>query len=118
MLWRYCITCNIARCRATVSKLLTKIDKQLIFRKIILFLFHCSEIPLQTDTNYAQPSWLQFRIPCPQSEDWEEDIYGDLCYVTLASTLQEVGLRGILSQWYWFSAMCGQFLFLILFFQN
>ncbi|CAG9835875.1 unnamed protein product [Diabrotica balteata] len=46
-------------------------------------------IPLQSDTNYARPNWLQFRIPCSQSADWEEDVYGDLCYVTLASTVPE-----------------------------
>ncbi|XP_057659066.1 protein vav-like isoform X1 [Diorhabda carinulata] len=47
------------------------------------------DIALQTDTSYASPSWLQFRIPCPQSDDWEEEVYGDLCYVTLASPLPE-----------------------------
>lgn len=37
------------------------------------------------------PSWLQFKIPCSQPQDWEEEIYDDLCYVTFSSTLSEVG---------------------------
>lgn len=38
------------------------------------------------------PSWLQFKIPCTQPQDWEEEIYDDLCYVTFSSALSEVGI--------------------------
>nr|CAI5840056.1 unnamed protein product [Callosobruchus analis] len=37
----------------------------------------------------VEPSWLQFKIPCPQPQDWEEEIYDNLCYVTISATLPE-----------------------------
>lgn len=37
-----------------------------------------------------EPSWLQFKIPCPRLEDREEEVYDDLCYVTFSTNLAEV----------------------------
>ncbi|KAG5896471.1 hypothetical protein JTB14_005853 [Gonioctena quinquepunctata] len=49
------------------------------------------DIHVQSGTSCSQPSWMQFKIPCPQMEDWEEEVYDDLCYVTFSSSLPEVG---------------------------
>lgn len=48
---------------------------------------------MTTETSAICPSWLQFKIPCSQLQDWEEDIYDDLCYVTFSSNTPEVGVN-------------------------
>lgn len=37
-----------------------------------------------------EPSWLQFKIPCPRLEDLEDEVYDDLCYVTFSTSPAEV----------------------------
>lgn len=54
--------------------------------------FHDSDIRYNSGINCSEPSWLQFKIPCPQPEDWEEEVYDDLCYVTFSSSFPEVGV--------------------------
>lgn len=48
-----------------------------------------SELRSSSETG-LEPSWLQFKIPCPRLEDCEEEVYDDLCYVTFSTSLAEV----------------------------
>ncbi|CAG9856236.1 unnamed protein product [Phyllotreta striolata] len=87
-----CTLSKLSLCSKTLKSKIPGFTAQRLRREeeVIYQSLRSVDIPLRTETNYAQPSWLQFRIPCPQSgEDWEEDVYGDLCYVTLASALPE-----------------------------
>ncbi|KAJ8931541.1 hypothetical protein NQ314_015530 [Rhamnusium bicolor] len=93
---------NILRDGVLLCKLLNKIDpgcidmKDVNLKPTMAQRIYCPTIKkprrrsnLSAFEECVKPSWLQFKIPCPQPEDWEEEVYDDLCYVTFSSSLPE-----------------------------